>query len=126
VTAHLTADEVLHIASRVLGTTPGVRDLGLIESAVARPRATVLGEDAYPTLHAKAAALLHSLVQNHALVDGNKRLGWASLTVFYGLNGHRLTASNDQAYELVVEIASGQLAEVDLIAARLEPLTKAV
>lgn len=125
-TAHLTADEVLHIATRVLGTTPEVRDVGLIESAVARPRATAFGEDAYPSLHAKAAALLHSLVQNHALVDGNERLGWATITVFYGLNGHRVTATNDEAYDLVIEIASGRLTDVDLITQRLEPLTEAL
>lgn len=120
-TAHLTVEDVLLIAERTLGSAP-VRDIGLIESAVARPAATLFGEDAYPTIHQKAAALLHSLVQNHPLVDGNKRLGLTSVTVFYGLNGWRLTATNDEAYDLVIAIASGELREVASIAARLEPL----
>lgn len=119
---YLTTDEVLHIAERTLGTAPGVRDGGLIESAVARPRATVFGEDAYGTIHLKAAALLHSLVQNHPLVDGNKRLGLATTIVFYGINGFRFTATNDEAYDLVIAIATGELREATDIAMRLERL----
>jgi death on curing protein len=123
---YLTADEVLHIAERTLGTAPGVRDAGLIESAVARPQATVFGEDAYGTIHTKAAALLHSLVQNHPLVDGNKRLGLAATIVFYGVNGFRFRATNDEAYDLVIAIATGELREADDIAARLEPLVSEI
>ncbi|CAN5632238.1 MAG: type II toxin-antitoxin system death-on-curing family toxin [Iamia sp.] len=118
----LTVEEVLHIATRVLGTEPGVRDIGLIESAVARPEASVFGEDAYPTIHEKAAALLHSLVQNHALVDGNKRLGLAGVVAFYGINGWRFEATNDEAYDLVIAIATGELREVVDIADRLRPM----
>ena len=74
---YLDADDLLHIAQRVLGT-PELRDVGLLESATARPAAAYGGEEAYPTVHLKAAALLHSLAGNHPLVDGNKRLALAA------------------------------------------------
>ncbi len=122
----LTVEEVLHIATRVLGTEPGVRDVGLIESAVARPGASVFGEDAYPTIHEKAAALLHSLVQNHALVDGNKRLGLAGVITFYGINGWRFEATNDEAYDLILTIATGELREVVDIADRLRSMVSSL
>ena len=78
-TFFLNVEEALRIAERVTGGVPLVRDLGLIESALARPQTSVFGEDAYPTLDDKAAALLQSLVLNHGLVDGNKRLGWVAV-----------------------------------------------
>jgi hypothetical protein len=77
-------ESLLHVAERALGATPQVRDHGLLESALARPRASALGRDAYPTIHEKAAALLHSIARNHALVDGNKRLALAATLAFYG------------------------------------------
>ena len=80
------------------------------ESAAARPQTTVFGADAYSSLHDKAAALLQSVVGNHALVDGNKRLGLGSLIAFLGVNGWRLTLTNDEAYALVMAVASGELA----------------
>ncbi len=113
---YLDLDDQLHIAGRTLGHPPEVRDIGLLEAAAARPRTTVFGQDAYPALEAKAAALLHSVVGNHALVDGNKRLGLASLIVFVGLNGHRLTWSNDEAYQFVMKVAAGELDDVGVIA----------
>jgi death-on-curing family protein len=113
---YLTLPELLHVARRVLGPDFEVRDPGLLGSAVARPRATVFGEDAYPTLDEKAAALLHSLTRNHALVDGNKRLGLAAVIAFYGMNGRRLTMTNNEAYALVISVASGELDEVGEIA----------
>ena len=67
-------------------------------------QAIAFGKDAYPSLDAKAAALLHSLARNHALIDGNKRLGLAAVIAFYGLNGRRLTLTNDQAYDLVMKV----------------------
>jgi len=115
--------ELLHIAERALGNEPAVRDFGLLESAAARPRATAFGADAYPSLDAKAAALVHSLARNHALVDGNKRLALAGLIAFYGVNGRRLTMTNDDAYELIMTIAAGKLDSVDDIAARLKAAT---
>jgi death-on-curing protein len=75
----LDLDDLLHVAERALGAAPQVRDVGLLQSALARPRASVTGEDAYISIHAKAAALLHSLARNHGLVDGNKRLALAAV-----------------------------------------------
>jgi death-on-curing protein len=119
---HLDLEDLLHVATRTLGDFE-VRDLGLLESAAARPRATAFGEDAYPSIHDKAAALLHSIARNHPLVDGNKRLSLAAIIAFYGLDGMRLTLSNDEAYELVMAIASGQLDDVAPIAGRLRTNT---
>ena len=84
-----------------------VRDVGLLQSACARPQTTLIGIDAYPTLASKAAVLLESLVRNHPLADGNKRLGWLSVVVFLGLNGVDVDAPDDDAYQLVVDVASG-------------------
>lgn len=119
---HLTTDEALHVARRTLGADYAVRDVGLLEAAVARPAASVGGNDAYPTLVEKAAALVHSAVRNHALVDGNKRLGLMLLVVFLGVNGVRLHASNDQAYDFIVAIAEGELDAVTEIAAALSAM----
>lgn len=121
---YLTLPELLHIAGRTLGSEPDVRDYGLLESAAARPQATAFGGDAYPDLDAKAAALLHSLARNHALVDGNKRLALAAVIAFYGVNGRRLTLTNDQAYDLVIDVATGALDSVDDIVARLRTATQ--
>jgi death-on-curing protein len=115
---YLDLDDLLHVAHRTLDKVE-VRDAGLLESALARPQSTAFGEDAYPSVHGKAAALLHSLARNHALVDGNKRLALAATIAFYGLNGIRLTLSNDEAYDLVMAVAAGDVDEVDSIAARL-------
>jgi len=116
--------DVLYVAERTLGEPAQVRDIGLLESALARPQATAYGRDAYSTIHDKAAALVHSLTRNHALVDGNKRLALAGLIAFYGVNGLRLTLSNDDAYLLIVDIAEGRLDEVAAIARRLKASTK--
>jgi death-on-curing protein len=121
----LDLDALLHIAQRTLGTTPEVRDYGLLESALARPRASAFGEDAYAEIHDKAAALMHSLAKNRALVDGNKRLALAATLAFYGMNGLRLTLTNDDAYELVIRVATGQLDDVPAIAATLRRSTSA-
>lgn len=111
--------DLLHIAERALGEPTLVRDIGLLESAASRPRTSVFGEDAYPDLETKAAALLHSVACNHALVDGNKRLALAATFTFLGVNGRRLTLSNDEAYDLILAVASGELSEVGEIAKRL-------
>ncbi|MGY1784709.1 type II toxin-antitoxin system death-on-curing family toxin [Geodermatophilus sp. SYSU D00698] len=115
---HLDLDDLLHVAGRTLGAFE-VRDIGLLGAAAARPQATALGEDAYPSIHDKAAALLHSTARNHPLVDGHERLSLAATIAFYGLNGMQLTLSNDDAYELVMAIASGQLDDVEPISGRL-------
>lgn len=93
---------------RRLGIGP-VRDLGLLGSALERPRTSLFGEDAYPQLEMKAAAMLESIVRNHPLVDGNKRLGWACLIVFLDLNGHWLEVDDDEAFDLVMGIAAGEV-----------------
>jgi death-on-curing protein len=121
VTAYLSLDDLLAAAEAAVGRTPEVRDYGLLESALARPQTTVFGEDAYPDLHQKAAALLHSLVRNHALVDGNKRLGWVALRLFYVLNDLDLRAEHDDAFEFVMRIAAGELHDLDEMASWLEP-----
>lgn len=114
----------MHVAHRTLGSEPAVRDIGLLESASARPQATAFGSDAYRDLDSKAAALLHSLARNHALVDGNKRLALAGVIAFYGVNGRRLTLTNDEAYDLVMAVADGTLDDVAEIAGRLADATK--
>jgi death-on-curing protein len=104
----LTLPELLHVAERTLRADFIVRDHGLLEAALARPQATVFGKDAYPMLDGKAAALLHSLARNHALIDGNKRLALAALIAFYGLNGRRLTLTDEQQRcELMVPTRPG-------------------
>jgi death-on-curing protein len=120
----LTLAELLYVAERTLGHDYAVRDYGLLEAAVARPQATVFGQDAYPDLDAKAAALLHSVARSHALIDGNKRLALAAIIAFHGLNGRRLTMTNDAAYDLVIGIAAGDLDSVDEIAVLLRGATR--
>jgi death on curing protein len=116
----LDLEALLHIAGRTPESDPVVRDYGLLESALARPQASAFGDDAYPDLEHKAAALLHSLARNHALVDGNKRLALAATIGFLGINGRRLTLTNEQAYDLVMAIATGALDDVAAIATSLK------
>jgi death-on-curing protein len=118
---YLDLEALLHVAERTLGAEPEVRDHGLLESALARPRASAFGKDAYTGIHEKAAALLHSLARNHALLDGNKRLALAATLAFYGMNGLRLTFTNEEAYDAVINVATGRLDDVAAIAALLEP-----
>ena len=86
---------------------------------MARPQASAFGRDAYPSLEEKAAALLHSLARDHALVDGNKRLALAASIAFLGINGVRLALTNDEAYELVVAVAADQLNEIAELAEQI-------
>lgn len=118
----LDLEDLLYLAG-LLFRNPPIRDAGLLEGAAARPKASVLGSDAYPDLHTKAAALLQSIVKGQALVDGNKRLGWLATAVFLEINRRKVTpASNNDVYDLVSEAAAGSLS-VDEIAARLRKLT---
>lgn len=121
-TEFLTLESALHIAQSAIEGEVQVRDMGLLESAVARPRTSLFGEDAYPGLTDKAAALLSSLTNNHALVDGNKRLAWQATAVFLWIDGVDVTADDDAIFALVMDIAGGSVA-VDEIAARLEAMT---
>ena len=115
-TTYLDLDDLLLVAARAVGVGFVARDYGLLESAVARPKATVGGAEAYPDIHTKAAALLHSLCRNHALVDGNKRLAWTACQLFLGLNGEWVEASEDDRFDLMVAVASGAIDTVDQIA----------
>jgi death on curing protein len=114
---YLDLDDVLGLV-RTLGVGP-VTDLGLLDSAVARPRSSPFGEDAYPTVALKAAALLHSLTNNHALVDGNKRLAWLATVVFLDIGGSAPELRDGEAFDLVWEVASTSL-DVERIASTLK------
>ncbi len=104
---YLSTEDLLDLAA-LLGVQD-VRDLGLLDSAALRPQSVVFGAESYPMLADKGAALLESIVGNHPLVDGNKRLGWASLISFYALNGIFIELEDDEAYEFVIDVASGRL-----------------
>ncbi len=118
-TEHLDLEDLLVAAEAVLGRPAEVRDVGLLEAAVARTRATVFGVEAYPGLDAKAGALLHSIVTGHPLVDGNKRLGWVATRLLYRMNDRDLVADPNAAFDLVMAVADGSLRDVDDIARRL-------
>jgi death-on-curing protein len=105
---YLTTEDLLEIAAGVTGDA-AVRDEGLLASAAGRPRASAFGDEAYPTFAGKAAALMHSLARNHALIDGNKRLAWAATRVFCLLNDRDLAFDVDEAEALVQAIARGGL-----------------
>ncbi|HVE63028.1 MAG TPA: type II toxin-antitoxin system death-on-curing family toxin [Mycobacteriales bacterium] len=122
---YLTLPELLHVADRALDCEVAVRDYGLLESALARPQTSVFGADAYATVEDKAAALLHSLARNHPLVDGNKRLALAAMIAFLGVNGRKLTFSNDQVYDFVMSVAVGEVDDVATIADHIRDATEA-
>jgi death-on-curing protein len=121
---HLTVEQALRIARAAVGGPIHVRDAGLLEAAVHRPRASILGQDAYPDLLTKAAALLHSLARSHPLVDGNKRLAWLATYVFCAKNGVELDADDDAVYQLVSSVSSGSIDEVGEIATILAAFAK--
>ena len=115
-TVYLDTLQLLTLTGSLLGHAPEVRDVGLLESAMARPRTTVMGAEAYPTVHLKAATLLDSVVSNPALVDGNKRAGIVAAFVFYRLNGVDLDAPHEPLFQLITSIADGTERDVDAIA----------
>ncbi|MCY3619992.1 MAG: type II toxin-antitoxin system death-on-curing family toxin [Acidimicrobiaceae bacterium] len=118
----LEPDDLIDLAGRLLGDPPPIRDAGLLAAAAARPQASAFGTDAYPDIWTKAAALLQSIVGNHPLIDGNKRLGWLAAAVFLELNGVGITtAPNDDVYRLVMRVAS-ESPEVEEIARWLRSL----
>ncbi|HEY0639246.1 MAG TPA: Fic family protein [Pseudonocardiaceae bacterium] len=107
---YLDLDDLLAAATAALGRRPDVRDWGLLDAAANRPRATVFGEEAYPELHEKAAALLESLVRHQPLVDGNKRLGWVAARLFLVLNGTDLRVpGTDEGEDFVLAVIAGDL-----------------
>ncbi|WP_326638290.1 type II toxin-antitoxin system death-on-curing family toxin [Nonomuraea fuscirosea] len=115
-TRYLTLEQVLELAEAELGDVLVVRDLGLLDSAVHRPASSMFGQEAYPDLITKAAALLQSLAVNHPLIDGNKRLSWLVTDVFLRYNGVELDTDDDSAYDLVIAVASGKMTDLDEIA----------
>ncbi|MER5627961.1 type II toxin-antitoxin system death-on-curing family toxin [Streptosporangium sp. NPDC002544] len=116
-TLFITLEQGLRIARRAVGAPIQVRDLGLLEAALFRPRTSVFGQDAYPDLFTKAAALFHSIISSHPFVDGNKRAAWLTMYVFCAKNGAMIEpADEDEAYDFVIAVASGKLTEVDEIA----------
>lgn len=119
---YLELDDLIVLAELLLGSPVPVRDIGLLGSAAARPMASAFGEDAYPDLRTKAAALLQSVVCNHALIDGNKRLGWLATATFLSINGIDATrATNDDVYDLVIWVASSPT-DVESITVRLRSI----
>ena len=116
---YLDLDDLLVAADAAVGGRAAVRDVGLLQASAARPQASAFGDDAYPDLDQKAAALLHSIVTGHPLVDGNKRLGWVATRLFYLVNGADLAAPTDDAFALVMAIAGGETDDIAAIARRL-------
>jgi len=116
VTEYLELDDLLAAADAAVDGRAEVRDVGLLQAAAARPQATAFGEEAYPGLDAKAAALLQSIVAGHSLADGNKRLGWLAVRLFYLMNGLDIHPPADEAFALIVAIAGGELRDVSAIA----------
>jgi death-on-curing protein len=120
VTEFLDRDDVLTAGAAAVGQIPAVSDYGLLDAAVARPRATVFGVDAYPDHLSKAAALMQSLARNHALVDGNKRTAWAAAWTFLHVNGIQLGEFDvDNAEQFVNAVATDAAMSVDAIANKL-------
>jgi death on curing protein len=114
---YLTQDEVLELHQAIIrqsGGSSGLRDLGLLQSAVAQPRMTFAGADLYPTIEEKAAALGFSLIGNHPFVDGNKRVGHAAMETFLVLNGCEIKASVEEAEQLTLQVAAGEASRDDL------------
>ena len=106
--------QVLYLYQQIIqqsGGAVGLRDEGLLESAVYRPQASFGGHDLYPDLFSKVAALGHSIVRNHPFLDGNKRVGFEAMRLMLRFNGHDLHASADHKYEFVMEVAKGALTE---------------
>jgi death-on-curing protein len=125
---YLTLEEVLLLHARLIqrtGGSGGVRDMGLLDSALARPRATFGGEDLYPSLWHKAAALMHSLIKNHPFVDGNKRTALTATGLFLEVNGYTLTASSEQVLDFAKRAAVGK-GDIKSIAMWLEKHSKAI
>jgi death-on-curing protein len=119
---YLDPEDLLALAVALLGDPPPVRDAGLLAAAAARPRMTLFGDDAYPDVWSKAAAMLQSLVKSHPLVDGNQRLGWLATAVFLELNDVAVTeVDNDTVYRFVIDVASGNR-DVEQLASMLAAL----
>lgn len=121
---YLDLEDLVALAETLLGAPAPIRDIGLLGSAAARPATSAFGDDAYPDLWTKAAALLHSIVKNHALVDGNERLGWLATAVFLEINGVTVThVANDDVDDFVIDVTVGHQ-EIAEIAAAFQALVQ--
>jgi len=116
---YLDLDDLVKIARHAIGEDVAIKDVGLLESALARPRASAFGRDAYPDLHLKAAALFQSLAHNHALVDGNKRLAWTACRTFLAINGQWISAAENERFDLVIRVSTGAQDDIQAIAEQL-------
>lgn len=116
---YLDLDDLVKIARHVIGADVAIADYGLLESALARPRASVFGSDAYPDLHLKAAALFQSLARNHALVDGNKRPAWTACQTFLAINGQWISAPENDRFDFVIRVTTGAQGDINDIAEQL-------
>jgi len=115
---YLTAEQVLFIHSRLIdetGGSHGIRDLGLLQSAVSRPMATFGGEDLYPDIFQKAAALMESLIKNHPFIDGNKRTAISSAGIFLRINGYNLETSQEELVDFTLNMATGKTSFTDAV-----------
>lgn len=124
-TTYLTCDEVITLNYRLTERADTLRDFGLLDGAVMRPQQSAFGEDAYPSIHEKAAALMHGIARNHPFVDGNKRTALAATATFYLINGYVLELEAGDAVGLAVDVAEGQV-DVPGIASTLKSATKSV
>ena len=116
---YLTLGEVVRLHQMLIessGGASGIRDLGLLDSALAQPRATFDGRDLHPEVLEKAAALCTSLVQNHPFVDGNKRVGHAAMATFLNLNGVEIVAAVDEQEQLILSLAAGDQGRESMVA----------
>jgi death-on-curing protein len=118
---YLTLEESLLVIKAVQGGEPlsYVRDTVLLQSALERPAATLFGRDAYPDAYAKGAALLHSVVRNHALLDGNKRTGWVLCVLFFQFNGYEEHYDEDAMFDFILAVAAGEIEDIGDIAQQL-------
>lgn len=123
-TDYVSLEQAIELSAIACGSPPEIRDLGLLDSAMHRPQASMFGQDAYPDPFTKAAALLQSLVVNHPFVDGNKRSAWLIASVFLRKNSIRLDPDEDEAYKLVMSVAAGDIDEVGEIALLLRSFTR--
>ena len=119
---YLSAEQVIRISEVEVGPNL-LADFGLVDAAVQRPMQSAFGQDAYPSIHEKAAALFHSLVKNHAFIDGNKRTAVVALGVFYRLNNRKLVAEQGQVVDLALGVAEGAI-DVVTLAGMLKELTR--
>ncbi len=124
---YLTLGEVLELYRRLIeqsGSVPGIRDLGSLQSALAQPHMTFGGQELYPTIAEKAAALGFSIIRNHPFMDGNKRTGHAAMETFLVLNGYEIEASVDEQEQIILRVASGEIKREDLVHWLLEHIVE--